>query len=73
MTTTLDAHGKTMRIGDTVHKLESHRTIDKGETNGRVLPEQKTFTVRRIQGDLVGLRESPRSKYTVPANEVVKE
>ena len=68
-----DAHGKVLRVGDTVHKASARRTINKKEANGRVLDDQKTFRVRQVAAGCVRLRDSGRSKYTVVADSVVKE
>lgn len=67
----LDAHGKTIRIGDTVHRL-STRAVRKKIPNGRVLRALKTFTVRDINPH-IGLCRIRASGYGVPSHELVKE
>lgn len=50
--TTTDARGKTIRVGDLVHKLSSKREILKGRPNGSVLPaDLGPRTVKKIRAD----------------------
>lgn len=67
-----DARGKILRVGDTVHKVAWKRSISKGAANGRVLDDIPTRKIHDIIGEKVQLRATPRAKYLVAGDGIIK-
>lgn len=67
-TSSTDARGKIIRVGDLAHRKNSNHHINKHVPNGRVFDPVRPRKVKDIQGDLVRLK----NKW-LTSDELIKE